>query len=351
MKRKAAVIVLCVVFLVGTFYVFASDALVNQEDKTDVLEIAETAEPAESAEPESTAKIVIETSPDPDSEIAEPTASAAAEDEDLSGQTGENETDETDKTASQYPSNFYELAQVLNNRDINTAGVCDVLTSYLYLRDVYGLSNQELEYIAGLIIGGAEPSGIMEAAYFWLDTCEDITIIEQIYNKKSEYDGGKFWVENAYNDVTEYIHGELSVDDVNYYFESGVTAVDIQNANILSRSGVYTIQQILDRIIGGETIVDIMNDVYGTNITQPVSLFGLNENEEADENLLDSKELAGLENKQIEESAEEILSDSEVSERLAVKRNEKNSGLVEQLVINGIIPGRIDEDLGVIFDE
>ena len=94
-----------------------------------------------------------------------------------------------------------------------------------------------------------------------------------------------------------------------------------------------------------------MNDVYGTNITQPVSLFGLNENEEADENILDSKELAGLENKQIEESAEEILSDSGVSERLSKKRNEKNAGLVEQLVVNGIIPGRIDEDLGVIFDE
>lgn len=191
----------------------------------------------------------------------------------------------------------------------------------------------------------------MEAAYFWLDTCEDISIIEQIYNKKSEYEGGKFWVENAYNDVTEYIHGELSVDDVNHYLEAGAAAVDIQNANVLSRRGVYTIQQILDRIIGGETIVDVMNDVYGTNITQPVSLFGLNENEEADENILDSKELAGLENKQIEESAEEILSDSGVSERLSKKRNEKNAGLVEQLVINGIIPGRIDEDLGVIFDE
>ena len=191
----------------------------------------------------------------------------------------------------------------------------------------------------------------MEAAYFWLDTCEDISIIEQIYNKKSEYEGGKFWVENAYNDVTEYIHGELSVDDVNHYLEAGAAAVDIQNANILSRRGVYTIQQILDRIIGGETIVDVMNDVYGTNITQPVSLFGLNENEEADENILDSKELAGLENKQIEESAEEILSDSGVSERLSKKRNEKNAGLVEQLVVNGIIPGRIDEDLGVIFDE
>lgn len=348
MKRKIAVIILCVVFLVGTFYVFASDALINQEDKTDAAEIAETVEPAESAEPESTAEIVIETSPEPDSETAEPTASAAAEEEDLSRQAGENETE---TTASQYPSNFYELAQVLNSRDINTVGVCDILTSYLYLRDVYGLSNQELEYIAGLIIGGAEPSDIMEAAYFWLDTCEDISIIEQIYNKKSEYEGGKFWVENAYNDVTEYIHGELSVDDVNHYLEVGAAAVDIQNANVLSRRGVYTIQQILDRIIGGETIVDVMNDVYGTNITQPVSLFGLNENEEADENILDSKELAGLENKQIEESAEEILSDSGVSERLSKKRNEKNAGLVEQLVINGIIPGRIDEDLGVIFDE
>ena len=184
MKRKIAVIILCVVFLVGTFYVFASDALINQEDKTDAAEIAETVEPAESAEPESTAEIVIETSPEPDSETAEPTASAAAEEEDLSRQAGENETE---TTASQYPSNFYELAQVLNSRDINTVGVCDILTSYLYLRDVYGLSNQELEYIAGLIIGGAEPSDIMEAAYFWLDTCEDISIIEQIYNKKSEY--------------------------------------------------------------------------------------------------------------------------------------------------------------------
>lgn len=345
MKRKVTVIILCVVFLVGTFCVFASDALINQEDKTDAAEIAET------AEPEFTAEIVTETSPEPDLETAEPTASAAAEDEDLSGQDGENETDETETTASQYPSNFYELAHVLNNKDINTVAVCDILTSYLYLRDVYGLSNQELEYIAGLIIGGAEPSDIMEAAYFWLDTCEDITIIEQIYNKKSEYEGGKFWVENAYNDVTEYIHGELSVDDVNHYLEAGAAAVDIQNANVLSRSGVYTIQQILDRIIGGETIIDVMNDVYGTNITQPVSLFGLNENEEADENILDSKELAGLENKQIEESAEEILSDSGVSERLSEKRNEKNAGLVEQLVIDGIIPGRIDEDLGVIFDE
>ena len=63
MKRKVTVIILCVVFLVGTFCVFASEALINQEDKTDAAEIAET---AETAEPESTAEIVTETSPELD---------------------------------------------------------------------------------------------------------------------------------------------------------------------------------------------------------------------------------------------------------------------------------------------
>ena len=43
--------------------------------------------------------------------------------------------------------------------------------------------------------------------------------------------------------------------------------------------------------------------------------------------ILNSKELAALENKQIEESASEILSDEKTAERLVEKRNEKNAEL------------------------
>ena len=237
-------------------------------------------------------------------------------------------TDLSDKAIALYPSNFY-----------------------LYLRDIYGLNNEQLEYIAGLIINGANPNSILDIAYFWADTCEDITIIEQIYNKKGDYEGGRFWIENAYNNITKNVHGVLESEEINNYLSLGVTVSDIQNANILSRKGVYSIKQILDRIAGGDTMINIINEVYGTSISQPVNLFGISENEKSDESILNSKELAALENKQIEESASEILSDEKTAERLVEKRNEKNAELVKQLINEGILEGRIDKDLGVVFDE
>lgn len=98
-------------------------------------------------------------------------------------------------------------------------------------------------------------------------------------------------------------------------------------------------------------MINIINEVYGTSISQPVNLFGISENEKSDESILNSKELAALENKQIEESASEILSDEKTAERLVEKRNEKNAELVKQLINEGILEGRIDKDLGVVFDE
>lgn len=260
-------------------------------------------------------------------------------------------TDITGQNVVLYPSNFYSMVEILKSNISDTSSIADILSSYLYLRDIYGLNNEQLEYIAGLIINGADPNSILDTAYFWVDTCEDITIIEQIYNKKGDYEGGRFWIENAYNNVTNNVHGVLESEEINNYLSLGVTVSDIQNANTLSRKGVYSIKQILDRIAGGDTMINIMNEVYGTSISQPVSLFGISENEESDDGILNSKELAALENKQIEESASEILSDEKTAERLVEKRNEKNAELVKQLINEGILEGRIDKDLGVVFDE
>lgn len=260
-------------------------------------------------------------------------------------------TDITGQNVVLYPSNFYSMVEILKSNISDTSSIADILSSYLYLRDIYGLNNEQLEYIAGLIINGADPNSILDTAYFWVDTCEDITIIEQIYNKKGDYEGGRFWIENAYNNVTNNVHGVLESEEINNYLSLGVTVSDIQNANTLSRKGVYSIKQILDRIAGGDTMINIMNEVYGTSISQPVSLFGISENEESDDGILNSKELAALENKQIGESASEILSDEKTAERLVEKRNEKNAELVKQLINEGILEGRIDKDLGVVFDE
>lgn len=334
MKRKIIILGICLVLAAGTVAAVASDVYNKQN-----IDIKSTLSKVFSSEKSEESLV--------QNDRVQTDAISLNSDENKSVMS----TDITGQNVVLYPSNFYSMVEILKTNISDTSSIADILSSYLYLRDVYGLNNEQLEYIAGLIINGADPNNILDIAYFWVDTCEDITIIEQIYNKKGDYEGGRFWIENAYNNVTNNVHGVLESEEINNYLSLGVTVSDIQNANILSRKGVYSIKQILDRIAGGDTIINIMNEVYGTSISQPVSLFGISENEESDDGILNSKELAVLENKQIEESASEILSDEKTAERLVEKRNEKNAELVKQLINEGILEGRIDKDLGVVFDE
>lgn len=334
MKRKIIILGICLVLAAGTVAAVASDVYNKQN-----IDIKSTLSKVFSSEKSEESLV--------QNDRVQTDAISLNSDENKSVMS----TDITGQNVVLYPSNFYSMVEILKTNISDTASIADILSSYLYLRDVYGLNNEQLEYIAGLIINGADTNNILDIAYFWVDTCEDITIIEQIYNKKGDYEGGRFWIENAYNNVTNNVHGVLESEEINNYLSLGVTVSDIQNANILSRKGVYSIKQILDRIAGGDTIINIMNEVYGTSISQPVSLFGISENEESDEGILNSKELAALENKQIEESASEFLSDEKTAEKLVEKRNEKNAELVKQLISEGILEGRIDKDLGVVFDE
>lgn len=334
MKRKIIILGICLVLAAGTVAAVASDVYNKQN-----IDIKSTLSKVFSSEKSEESLV--------QNDRVQTDAISLNSDENKSVMS----TDITGQNVVLYPSNFYSMVEKLKTNISDTSSIADILSSYLYLRDIYGLNNEQLEYIAGLIINGADPNSILDTAYFWVDTCEDITIIEQIYNKKGDYEGGRFWIENAYNNVTNNVHGVLESEEINNYLSLGVTVSDIQNANTLSRKGVYSIKQILDRIAGGDTMINIMNEVYGTSISQPVSLFGISENEESDDGILNSKELAALENKQIEESASEILSDEKTAERLVEKRNEKNAELVKQLINEGILEGRIDKDLGVVFDE
>lgn len=75
-------------------------------------------------------------------------------------------TDLSDKAIALYPSNFYSMVEILKSNISDTESIADILASYLYLRDIYGLNNEQLEYIAGLITNGADPNSILDIAYF-----------------------------------------------------------------------------------------------------------------------------------------------------------------------------------------
>ncbi len=131
-----------------------------------------------------------------------------------------------------------------------------IVYNYEYLKVAYNLSDEEMDYLYQLVIDGKNPKDIVSICYFWFDTNEDITIIEDIYDVKWRYKT-ETWIENAFNYVTENKCGVLETEDVNEYIRKGLTEADIVSANILCRKGVLTIQEILDMRLKGASFAEI----------------------------------------------------------------------------------------------
>ncbi len=349
-----ALLCLCVI---AAYAVESGELLPESESSVteteEFFEEEETQEVEPSEQPEATADV------DSEEEIAdegeaEPVPSESTETEAPTGipNTEEYQAEETEALQSGYSENFLQMASVLRG-SMGNVEMSDVLTSYMYLGEVYSLTEEQLDYIASLIITGANPVDVMDIAYFWVNTCEDVSIIGQIYDLKGVYEGSRFWIENAYNKATGCIHGELDTEGVEYYLSAGLTVEDISTANVLSRKGVYTITRILDRLLEGESIIDICNTINGTSISEPVSFFGieLESRENVNTAAVKSEELASLENSSVEDAADEIISEPNIGEILAEKRSEKYANFTKELVNAGIVLGSVDEDLGVILSE
>ncbi len=138
----------------------------------------------------------------------------------------------------------------------------DIVYNYEYLKTVHGLNDEQLNYISSLIIDGCEAMDILEICYFWLDTNEDIKVIEKIYRLKDRYKGSN-WIEGAFNEVTGDKCGVLDEKGVAEYLNQGLSVEDISVANKLCRKGVLTIQEILDMRINGTGFAEIVTVVDG----------------------------------------------------------------------------------------
>lgn len=158
-------------------------------------------------------------------------------------------------------NNFEAMLLALEASVDNPIEYNDVLYNYEYLRRVYKLTDEQLDYIAGLIADGRDAMTVMDICYFWLDTNEDISIIENIYEIKDNYETSKF--ENAFNYITNDKCGVMTEEDVDAYIAKGAAIGDIQMANKLCRRGVLTIFEILDRYLAGESFAALSAEVNG----------------------------------------------------------------------------------------
>ena len=162
--------------------------------------------------------------------------------------------------AAQNASN--PLAQAVDSRGVSAEVTGETARIYALIAE-QNPTEAELSYLTGLLQKGYDMNWVAEIYEFWLTCGEDIPIIEQIYlaSETQEIDG-RYWVEETYNRVTNNIHGVLDSIAIGHYIESGLTIADIERANVLSRKGTYTINQILDNILSGSTWAEVVNAVY-----------------------------------------------------------------------------------------
>lgn len=131
----------------------------------------------------------------------------------------------------------------------------------------YHMTNEEINYLSGLYAQGYELEWLCQIFPFYITCGENISIIKDIYDTSIEQEiEDRYWVENAYNAVTNNCHGVLDQAGVMDYFNQGMDSSQIQMANTLSRKGVYTISQILDKRVEGIEWPQIINEIWGTDI-------------------------------------------------------------------------------------
>lgn len=168
------------------------------------------------------------------------------------------------------------FTQAVAARGVGAEVTGDLESAYLLVQETNPPAG-DLSYLAGLVNKGYDVTWLCGIYHFWLTCEEDIEIMESIY-LRAEQDAdidGRFWIENAYNAVTNSAHGVLDGTQVQAYLNKGLTIEQMDRANILSRRGVNTIQEILDKLLAGKTWAEIVNGIYGDN-TVPAGAVDIN---------------------------------------------------------------------------
>lgn len=156
------------------------------------------------------------------------------------------------------------MSEYIKTNNENCQLINDLIYDYAYVVQIYNKSADEMNYIDSLIYGGADIEDIINIYKFWLTTNETIEIVGEIYNIKNEI-SDKFWIEEAFNQLTENKHGVLNSGQIKEYTDKGLVLPDIKTANILSRKGVYTINDILELKLKDVSWDEILCNIESSN--------------------------------------------------------------------------------------
>jgi len=233
------------------------------------------------------------------------------------------------------------LRQIVKEKKAGTDVQVDVEAYAHFLADLYP-TEEEIRYIDSLIGKGYDAKAVVEIYEFWQDTQEDIAIIEAVYEYLPPVEGVKYWVDEAFIKLaaqgkTKGQYSDLSVEEVNALYESGVSYEEILMADKLSRYGTKDIHHVLSRKQEDASWYEILDEVY--TLSSPESKQENIEKYKQIQNpheILASIRLAKEGDMILDEALDGVIRGESSSKRLDEKKVEKGKKIKENYITQGL---------------
>ena len=205
---------------------------------------------------------------------------------------------------------------------------------YAYFVSVLQPTEEEKEYIDGLIKDGYDAEALVKIFDFWRYTSEDMNIIEKAYESRPYDLDVSYWVDEAFiqlhkdgSAVTEY--GNLSVEEVKAYLAEGIKPEEIRAADKLSRKGVKSTEKILEEKKNGSSWYNIADEIYGiqsdeTDLAEFSVIDNLNE-------IIESVKLAVRTNRSVKDVLREVAKGESSTKKNKDFKTEKMKDAKESL--------------------
>ena len=164
---------------------------------------------------------------------------------------------------------MYRLLQSIYSGDV----LYEKIEEYASYKSINMPTDKVLEKIYTYVDKGFDLGTVLDVCRFWETTNESEDFIDDIMSEyRDEYVNNKYWTEDAFNKLTENKHGVLSREEIHtLIYEDGMDTRDIAAANIISRKGVYTINDIIRLRKREKPWNEIISTVYGIEIDDKYS--------------------------------------------------------------------------------
>lgn len=247
-----------------------------------------------------------------------------------------------DENLSLKNESFSKIVSAIKEKHAVDQAFYSEIYSYAEIVRVYQPTRQDLAYLQELILQGYQPSRLKQAYEFWIDTDREVEFIQTLYDGyKEEYEGSRHWVEAVFNQVTESKYGVLDREGIESYMGKGASIEDISVANRLSRKGVYTIHEILEKRLSGISWIEVISDIYAYTQRHGKPVFEIGKIEEyktimSGNEILTAIFLSQRECKNIDEYMQILVNGEKLSGRINDYINKRMEGIQKQLLVQSV---------------